>query len=210
MKKSADFFRKRPKQTRALDLVDTILIAAGMVFQKHGVAKVTTNDIAARAGISIGSLYRYFPNKESIVAALIEKELSRHFIALDSVLDKTIGESDAATIQFAMETLCDLYFENLPFLQELFQEQGRGNQVQIMVLKHLNFEKLIGSIRLKRGAHRSERFEARIFVAVHAVMGVLHAVVERYPDIPDRAAVCNQTVILAKKYLLPLNELKDL
>jgi AcrR family transcriptional regulator len=207
MKKKAEFFRKHPKQKRALELVETILTGARQLFLKKGLEKTTTNQIAEKAGISIGSLYRYFPNKESIVAALIDQELAIYLRALDSVLEETHGKSDGDVIEVGVKMLCDLYFENVEFLHMLLKEQEHSHQIQITVLKHLNFEKLIQSIHKKRGANRSDLFEARIFVAVHAVMGVLHSVVERYPDIPDRAAISEQTIVLAKKYLLPLSEL---
>jgi AcrR family transcriptional regulator len=206
MKKKTDFFRKRPKQERSQDLVETILEAAGRVFHAKGIAKATTNQIAEKAGISIGSLYRYFPNKESIVTALIEDQLSKYLKALNDLLESTDGLTDGEVVELAVNTLCNLYFDNAEFLNRLLKEEVPGQQVEVMVMKYLSFEKLIQSIHRKRGAHRSERFGPRIFVAVHAVMGVLHAVVERWPDIPERKAVTSQTVIMAKKYLLPWEE----
>ncbi len=49
-----------------------ILAAALQLFKERGMERVTTNDIVQRAGIPIGSLYRYYPNKDAIVAALVE------------------------------------------------------------------------------------------------------------------------------------------
>ena len=65
--------RKQPVQKRSKATVDAILDAAAQVLQKVGYAKTTTNAIATRAGVSIGSLYEYFPNKEAVFAALKEK-----------------------------------------------------------------------------------------------------------------------------------------
>ena len=206
MTKKPDFFRKRPKQERSQDLVETVFTAARQAFNSKGIEKTTTNQIAEKAGISIGSLYRYFPNKESIVAALIENQLSQHLKALDAVLETTDGLTDGEVVELAVNTLCDLYFDNAEFLNRLLKEQGRGQQVEVMVMKHLSFEKLIQSIHRKRGGGRSERFGPRVFVVVHAVMGVLHSVVELYPNIPERKAVTYQTVVMAKKYLLPWEE----
>ena len=58
------------RQARGRRRIEQILDAAGLVFAEAGYASATTNAIAARAGISPGSLYQYFPNKEAIAAAL--------------------------------------------------------------------------------------------------------------------------------------------
>ena len=65
--------RKLPSQERAKKTVDTILEAAAQVFTELGYAACTTNKIAERAGISIGSLYQYFPNKDAIIVSLTEQ-----------------------------------------------------------------------------------------------------------------------------------------
>src|ERR1700736_5178789 len=58
--------RKAPKQERSREMVETILEAAARVFVREGYARATTNRIAAAAGISVGSLYQYFPGKDAI------------------------------------------------------------------------------------------------------------------------------------------------
>lgn len=64
--------RVRPSQARGQERVRLILIAALDLFKERGFEEVTTNDIAERAEIPIGSLYRYYPNKEAIIVALTE------------------------------------------------------------------------------------------------------------------------------------------
>ncbi len=62
--------RKAPRQERSKVMVDAILEAAAQVFAELGYARATTNKIAERAGVSVGSLYQYFPNKDSLIASL--------------------------------------------------------------------------------------------------------------------------------------------
>ncbi|MEY2883152.1 MAG: hypothetical protein RL490_876 [Pseudomonadota bacterium] len=59
-----------PVQARSRALVDAILEAAAQILERDGQARFTTNAVAARAGVSVGSLYRYFPNKTAILLAL--------------------------------------------------------------------------------------------------------------------------------------------
>jgi len=65
--------RKRPQQARSSVTYDAILDAAAQVLTNEGYVAANTNKIAERAGVSIGSVYEYFPSKESIFAALIER-----------------------------------------------------------------------------------------------------------------------------------------
>ena len=62
--------RKKPKQKRSKLMVDNILEASIRVLKQHPYQKFTTNRVAEAAGISIGSLYQYFPNKQSILLEL--------------------------------------------------------------------------------------------------------------------------------------------
>jgi AcrR family transcriptional regulator len=67
--------RKQPAQSRAAVTVQAILEGAATLLERHGLEGYTTNEIAARAGVSIGSLYQYFPNKDAVTLALIEREM---------------------------------------------------------------------------------------------------------------------------------------
>nr|WP_152992323.1 TetR/AcrR family transcriptional regulator [Nonomuraea pusilla] len=69
--------RKQPRQQRSRETVAVILEAAAQLFQRHGYAGATTNKIAERAGVSIGSLYQYFPNKDALLVALAEHYLTQ-------------------------------------------------------------------------------------------------------------------------------------
>lgn len=68
--------RKQPVQERSRITVDLILTAAAQVFETYGYAAGTTNRMAERAGVSIGTLYQYFPGKEALAIALLEKHIN--------------------------------------------------------------------------------------------------------------------------------------
>ena len=72
--------RRRPRQQRSRAIVDSILEAGRRLLAESGESSLTTNRIAERAGVSVGSLYRYFPNKEAIVAAICDVA-TRHDVA---------------------------------------------------------------------------------------------------------------------------------
>ncbi len=80
--------RKLPKQARSGATVEAILEAAAQVFERQGYAAGTTNRIAERAGVSIGSLYQYFPNKDAILVALVHRHLAEGMAALEPHLQR--------------------------------------------------------------------------------------------------------------------------
>lgn len=65
--------RKSPRQTRSKETVEVLLTAAARILTTEGFEALTTNRVAAVAGVSVGSLYQYFPNKEALVRALSER-----------------------------------------------------------------------------------------------------------------------------------------
>ena len=65
--------RKTPRQQRSRATVDAILDAAARILEREGTGAINTNYLAEAAGVSVGSLYQYFPNKEAILAALHER-----------------------------------------------------------------------------------------------------------------------------------------
>lgn len=117
--------RRSPAQSRSRNTVATILDAAARVFAKQGYAQGTTNRIAERAGVSIGSLYEYFPSKDAILVALAEA----HIAEAKRVLRETAAElaraprDVEATVRAIVKTTVTLH-ELAPALHRVFFEQA--------------------------------------------------------------------------------------
>jgi AcrR family transcriptional regulator len=78
--------RKRPQQRRSRVTIDTIFEATIQVLLANGLDRITTIQIADRAGVSVGSLYQYFPNKRALLAAIVKRHVG-------GVADATIAAS---------------------------------------------------------------------------------------------------------------------
>ena len=84
--------RKLPTQARAKARIQRVLDATQAILNRDGPAAVTTPAIAAESGVSVGSIYQYFPNKEAIILALYEARLTHiRQVASDAMDD---GEGD--------------------------------------------------------------------------------------------------------------------
>lgn len=78
--------RKTPRQARSLAMVEAILEATARVLAERGYAGTNTNVVAERAGVSVGSVYQYFPNKDSLITALHERHGAQMYAAIAAVL----------------------------------------------------------------------------------------------------------------------------
>jgi AcrR family transcriptional regulator len=112
--------RRTPRQARSKDKVDRILAAARELLVAGGSAAFNTNKIAERAGVGIGSVYEYFPNKQAIVDSLVE-QLS--IGETDTMLAKfaDVEQLDvAAAVRTLVATLFELYQRNYDLYRVLW------------------------------------------------------------------------------------------
>jgi AcrR family transcriptional regulator len=117
--------RKHPRQTRSTELVAAILDAAGQVLAKEGAQRFTTARVAEKAGVSVGSLYQYFPNKAAILFRLQSDEWRQTTDLLRGILEdvqrpplerlRTLvhaflrSECDEASMRVALNDAAPLY-----------------------------------------------------------------------------------------------------
>jgi AcrR family transcriptional regulator len=85
--------RKQPAQARSRETVAAVLTAAARIFATHGYAAGTTNRIAEAAGVSVGSLYEYFPNKDALLVALMEAHVAEGQALLEHAAAGVMGRS---------------------------------------------------------------------------------------------------------------------
>ncbi|MFZ9584396.1 MAG: TetR/AcrR family transcriptional regulator [Pseudohongiellaceae bacterium] len=117
--------RKQPNQRRSQATVETILAAAARVLTKHSLAGFNTNRVAEVAGVSVGSLYQYFPNKESLVAALIDLEQERLALAVEATVRDCAGKSLSEGLSALARLAIDQQYRNPTFAAALDHEERR-------------------------------------------------------------------------------------
>ena len=99
--KAAPAPRKQPRQSRAQATVEAMLDAAAHILVEAGYEGFNTNKVAEQAGVSIGSLYQYFPNKAALLAALRH----RHARQMQEMVSACMVEAIAAPLDQAVRTL---------------------------------------------------------------------------------------------------------
>ena len=123
--------RKSPRQERSKVMVEAILEAASQVFAELGYARATTNKIAERAGVSVGSLYQYFPNKDSLMASLHKEHQTKIHGVIEKALrrfgDHSVSLEDG--LRLLLDDLQQVHEDNPTLTKALSRESMKESEV---------------------------------------------------------------------------------
>lgn len=114
--------RKRPQQARSRETMDAIVRAAARVFVTHGYARGTTNRIAEKAGVSVGSLYEYFPNKDAILVALVEDHLAEAEALMSALVAQGPAPDVRALVRRFVSAMVRLHARDPNLHRVIFEE----------------------------------------------------------------------------------------
>ena len=133
-----------PRQARSTETVQAIIEGAARILERDGLGEFTTNAVAERAGVSIGSLYQYFPGKEALIGALIVRETSLLMADWETSVAAPTGRealarliASAVTHQLRRPTLArllDLEEARLPFDKDTQDVTHRLRSILLGVL----------------------------------------------------------------------------
>jgi AcrR family transcriptional regulator len=188
LKKPSESPRKSPKQDRSKAIVDAIFEATVRILPKAGSHGITTKKIADLAGISVGSLYQYFPNKESVLGALIDlvtgAEMKNFETRVREIESESMDDAIASLVEFAVE----LFLIEKEKMREIFISAPELGRMQlIMKLRQSVVERLSEAMKRHAPNKTSEERTLICFVAVNSVMGVIHTMLidEKQTHSPD-------------------------
>ena len=169
--------------------MDAVLEAAAQVFEREGLA-ATTNRIAERAGVSIGTLYQYFPNKQALLYALAERHLDAAFDRVDAVAvrlrEQRPGWED--TIRALVAVFVDLHRDR-PRLHHLMYEYTPRTPQGVERL-HALHEAITAEVahQLRRFGRGGPEPEHTAALLVHAADAQVHRVLLRRGGDPEELA----------------------
>ena len=173
--------RRIPRQIRAEETVSAILEAAAQVLEAGGLEGFTTNAVAERAGVSIGTLYQYFADKQALLRALAEREIRRALVAIGTALrgePLASGEQRARAMVRALVNAFSGRQRARRAVIEAILAQGTSSDVMQPIMDFLAQSE--GALaRLTR---------EQMFVLSRSLMGIMRAaVVEEQPFFKSRS-----------------------
>lgn len=181
----SDVRRRRPRQSRSRETVDVVLTAAAQMFDREGLS-TTTNRIAERAGVSIGSLYQYFPNKQALLYALAERHIRQVRTRLDAVFARLRAEEPPfqAMMHAIISEVVALHSDH-PGLHRVMHRLAPRHPAELAALAEFE-ERIAGEIahHLRRCGRGGDDPAATAVTLFHAVDAHLHRVMTRgTPDV---------------------------
>jgi AcrR family transcriptional regulator len=140
--------RKSPVQARSTVTVDAIYEATIQVLLSQGAERLTTTRVAERAGVSVGTLYQYFPNKASLLFAVLEAHFNRVSEVVETACARARGKPLAEMVKQVVEAFVDVKMERADISTALYHiAAGIGGPVLV---------KRVG-LRLQRALQRALR-----------------------------------------------------
>ena len=194
--------RKRPRQERSKATVDTILAATARVLVKKGFDGLTTNAVADHAGVSIGSLYQYFPSKEALVAALIEQHIDLMNAAILSELTRVAQLPMSHAIRAVIELTVRAHSIE-PELHRVLTEQVPrvGRLARLAEADSICRRMVAGLLAARKAELAISDPDTAAFILVAAIESITHRAALFAPERLRDPRLIDEAVLLVSRYL---------
>lgn len=194
--------RKQPRQARSRALVDAVVEATEKVLAEEGAEGVTTTRVAEVAGVSVGSLYQYYPSRESLIAAVIERRIEDDLRWMDTVLPTLIGQPLRVILRQCLERAVQMFRAETALYREILTSMGtvaRDDVVAGMVAEGTRrFAELLARMPLA-----PDNAERAAWIVVTAVVAVVRTAARERPALLDDPALIDDLERMTMRYLLP-------
>ncbi len=191
--------RKRPRQVRSQATVEAILEATAHILARQGYEALTTNAVAIRAGVSIGSLYQYFPSKEALVGELMDRHCDRMNALFGEVFLRAQGLAPRALARAVVAAIYQAKREN-PDLSRVLREHlprlGRASRLEESLAQITRV--VAAYLRQHQASLRLPSPDRAAFYAVELVEGLSMASVLKDRDCDPELAIDEVTDVVAR------------
>lgn len=193
--------RKAPVQARSAATIDALHVAAIQVLTREGLGRCTTTRIAERAGISVGSLYQYYPNRDALLAAVLE----RHLDGITSAVEKACSEQRGRPVsQMASALVTAFVTAKLRDSREskaLYAvAEGRGGARLVARM----YKRMVAAVATMLADAPDARFDDPTMtatIALGALVGPVRALLEGHLPAEYEARLERQLIVLLTAFL---------
>lgn len=168
--------RKKPQQSRSRRTREDILQATALLLNRHPLGEVTTNHIAKKTGISIGTLYKYYPNKDSILADLSLMYMQQDADLFEQIFEKYANQEPDDLVDERVDELID---ELVEILMKIHREYAQVRGVVYQNLERLRLVTHAQNARMQIHAAGTKVIStldpSLTWVAISAVNAAVHS-----------------------------------
>ncbi len=199
-KKKASKGRRRPSQARSKATVEAILVATAQVLERSGPEAATTKAIAARAGVSVGSLYQYFGGRDELIDALARRHVESMRRVLTDALAELISLPLEAAIPRLMTAVIAAHRLNPRLDHVLHQMIPMSNAAILDDFQDFTATVTATALRTHPDTHVEDPELAGSILA-QAIAGVLRSTLRRFPERLQNPALERQLADLVLGFL---------
>jgi AcrR family transcriptional regulator len=139
--------RKQPRQARSQATVDAIFEATIQVLLAEGLQRLTTIRVAERAGVSVGTLYQYFPQKQALLFSVLQRHLEKVVVAMEDAAASVHGASIATMVKVVVSAFVKAKTEDLEESRALYavalELDSRGYVREVQARNRLALERML-------------------------------------------------------------------
>lgn len=171
--------RKAPRQARSAATVESIHIAAIQVLLADGVTRLTTTRVAERAGVSVGTMYQYFPHKEALLFALVRQKLGAIAAAMEEAAARLAGNSLAAISDGLVQAWLDAKTDDIVGSRAIYGIAAEFDIVDMTRTETKRLERAVEGLLASACDAVVERPNAVAFALLAVMGGAVRTVLER-------------------------------
>jgi AcrR family transcriptional regulator len=198
---------RTPKQQRSMESVEAIVEAAARILIQDGYTALNTNRIAKVAGVSVGTLYQYFPNKEAVVHALVDTQANAMIEAFTVAIQGLLTEPDRGP-DGGVSALLDATLATMRVRPELMRrlllEAPRGGRGDVDRLWRQRYHELVrAALWERRDSVRGGDIDLMSYVMVTGAYAVFLDALAHRPELLGTDALRDELHTLVVRYLEP-------
>jgi AcrR family transcriptional regulator len=194
--------RKTPIQARSTVTVEAISEAAIQVLLRHGAERLTTTRVADRAGVSVGTLYQYYPNKQSLLFAVLEHHLNNVAARVEAACESACHKPLAEMIREMVEAFVDAKMERADISVALYRVSADVGGPALIKRINQRLRKAVEAMLQTAPDTKLPLDKFSIEIMLAAMAGAMRSLLENGPTSSTVRKSREQLVLLCQSYMM--------
>jgi AcrR family transcriptional regulator len=193
--------RKTPLQARSTVTVEAISEATIQVLLSHGADRLTTTRVAQRAGVSVGTLYQYYPNKQSLLFAVLENHLTHVMAMVEAACQRACHKPLAEMIREMVEAFVDAKIDRADISVALYRVAADVGGPALIKRINQRSRKTVEEMLETATDIKSSPDKFAIDIMLSAMAGAMRSLLEAGPSPATARKAREQLVLLCRSYM---------
>jgi AcrR family transcriptional regulator len=193
--------RKTPVQARSTVTVEALSEATIQVLLSHGADRLTTTRVAQRAGVSVGTLYQYYPNKRSLLFAVLENHLTSVMATVEAACESACHKPLAEMIREMVEAFVDAKMDRADVSVALYRVAADVGGPALIKRINQRSRKTIEAMLETASDIKSPPDKLAIDIMLSAMAGAIRSLLEAGPSPATVRKAREQLVLLCQSYM---------